>query len=141
MAESFVDRLYAGMGIANQGSPQDSGVVVKSSSPGVVSVTVPANADGTQPIIDHGTVEVSLTALNASAVLGACDIYAYDGTHYEYLATIPAPVTATAGQGATYYLPVFSALVNITTIKTLSASIVVTANTNFSMALRFNYGD
>ena len=141
MAKSFVDRLYPGMGIANQGSPQDSGVVVKSSSPGVVSVTVPANADATQPTIDHGTVEISLTALNGSSVLGACDIYASDGSATVYLGTIPAPVTATAGQGATYYLQVFSALVNITTIKTLSASIVVTANTNFSMALRFNFGD
>ena len=103
MAKSFVDRLYPGMGIANQGSPQDSGVVVKSSSPGVVSVTVPANADATQPTIDHGTVEISLTALNGSSVLGACDIYASDGSATEYLGTIPAP----GGFGLTRYSIIF----------------------------------
>jgi hypothetical protein len=141
MAKEFADRLYPGMGIANQGSPQDSGVVAKSASPATVAVTVPANADATQPTIDHGTAEVSITAVNGAAVLGAIDIYASDGTNTEYLDTIAASSGAVAGQGATFYRAVFSALVNITTIKTLTARLVTTANNNVSMALRFNFGD
>ena len=141
MAKEFVDRLYPGMGIANQGSPQDSGVVAKTASPATVAVTVPANADATQPTIDHGQYEVSITAVNGSAVLGAIDIYASDGTNTEYLATIPASSGAVAGQGGTWYGSIFSALVNITTIKTLTARIVSTTSNVLSMALRFNFGD
>lgn len=142
MSISQFDKLYTGMGVQNQGSPQDSGAVVKSASPATVSVTVPQNADGTQPTVDHGWVCVTATSLNASAVLGALTIYASDGTTTEYLGAAPIPIASpTAGQGATWMIPVFSSLVNITTIKTLTASLVTTANNNFTMELRFCYGD
>ena len=142
MALSDFDKLYTGMGIQNQGSPQDSGAIVKSASPGTVSVTVPANADGTQPTVNHGWACVSVTAMNASAVIGACALYASDGTNTEYLGTQPiAQAAPTAGQGATFMMPVFSALVNITNIVTLTASLVVTTNTNYTLDLRFCYGD
>lgn len=142
MAIGNFDRLYTGMGIQNTGSPQDSGAVAKTASPGSVSVTVPALADGTQPTVDHGWVCVAVTAMNASAVIGALTISAGDGTNTEYVGAVPIAIAApTAGQGATYIIPIFSSLVNITTIKTVTASLVVTTNTNFTMELRFCYGD
>ena len=134
------DRLYAGMGIQAQGSPLDSGAIAKTASPATVSVTVPANADGTQPKIDHGTVCMAVTAVNAAALLGACDFYASDGTNTEFLWTAGAPGTGVAGQGETIYDQVYSALVNITTIKTLSAKLISTTNNNLTMDLRFNFG-
>lgn len=136
------DKLYTGMGIQNQGSPQDSGAIVKSSSPGTVTVTVPANADGTQPTVDHGWALVTATALNGSAVLGATSLYASDGSATEYVGAVPIPIASpTAGQGACFMVPIFSSLVNITTIKTLTASQVTTSNTNWTLELRFCYGD
>lgn len=141
MPETNVDNLYSGMGIRNQNSPQDSGAITKTASPATVSVTVPANADGTQPTVDHGQVGIFFTALNASAVLGEIDIYASDGTSTEYVDTIPASSGAVAGQGASFYRSIFSSLVNITNIKTVTARAVTTANNNMTMELRFNYGD
>lgn len=142
MAISNFDKLYTGMGIQNQGSPQDSGAIAKSASPGTVSVTVPANADATQPTVDHGWVCIAITGMNASAVLGAATIYASDGTNTEYLGAVPLPIAApAAGQGATFIVPIFSALVNITNIVTLTVSLVVTTNTNYTIELRFCYGD
>lgn len=140
-----LDNLYAGRGIRNQGSPLDSGAVAKSTSPATLTVTVPANADGTQPTIDHGQAALALTALNASAVLGECDLYASDGTNTEFVGEVAAPSGAagsgTAGQGATFLIDIFSSLVNITTIKTLTARFVTTANNSLTGELRFNYGD
>lgn len=142
MSISNFDKLYTGMGIQNQGSPQDSGAVVKSASPGTVSVTVPANADGTQATVDHGWACISITAMNASAVIGAVSLYASDGTNTEYVGAVPIAIVApTAGQGATFIVPIYSALVNITNIVTLTASVVITTNTNYTMELRFCYGD
>lgn len=142
MSISNFDKLYTGMGIQNQGSPQDSGAVVKSASPGTVSVTVPANADGTQATVDHGWACISITAMNASAVIGAVSLYASDGTNTEYVGAVPIAIAApTAGQGATFIVPIYSALVNITNIVTLTASVVITTNTNYTMELRFCYGD
>lgn len=142
MAITDFDKLYSGFGIQNTGSPQDSGAVVKSASPGTVSVTVPANADGTQQTVNHGWACVSITAMNAAAVIGAVTLSASDGTNTEYVGAVPIAIAApTAGQGATYMIPVFSALVNITNIVTLTASIVITTNTNYTMELRFDYGD
>jgi hypothetical protein len=129
------------MGIANQGSPQDSGAIAKTASPATVSVTVPANADATQPVVDHGTVALSLTALGGTVVLGEVDLYASDGTNTEYLGTIAGSSSAVGGQGATLYQQVFSALVNITTIKTLTARLVTTTANVVTMDLRFNFGD
>lgn len=141
MPETNFDNLYSGRGIRNQGSPQDSGAVVKSASPATVSVTVPANADATQPTVDHGQALIAFTSLNASAVIGAVDIYASDGTNTEYLATIAASSSATAGQGASFIADLFSTLQNITNIVTLTARVVTTGNNNLTMQLRFNYGD
>lgn len=142
MAITDFDKLYTGMGIQNQGSPQDSGAIVKSASPGTVSVTVPANADATQAIVNHGWACISITAMNGSAVIGAVSLYASDGTNTEYVGAVPIAIASpTAGQGATFMVPIFSALVNITNIITLTASIVVTTNTNYTMELRFCYGD
>ncbi len=141
MAITDFDKLYSGMGIQNAGSPQDSGAIVKSASPSTVSVTVPANADATQPIVNHGYACVSITGLNGAAVLGALTLYASDGSNTEYVGAVPIPIASpTAGQGATFIIPIFSALVNITNIITLTASLVVTANTNFTLELRFDYG-
>jgi hypothetical protein len=142
MAETFVDRLYPGMGIANQGSPQDTGAVAKTSTPNTVVITIPANADATQPTIDHGQLEILISGLNAATVIAGIEVVASDGTLSEYLANIPATGTATAGQGLTYYLPLFSALVNITNIVTLTVRVVSSGSTNsYTLQARFNYGD
>ena len=140
MAIGNVDRLYPGRGIANMGAPQDSGAVVKSATPATVTVTVPALSDATQPIVDHGQAVWVATALNASAVIGQVDFYASDGTNTEYVGTIPATAQATTGQGASYLMDIFSSLVNITTIKTLTARSNTTGNNNYTAELRFNYG-
>ena len=140
MAIANADALYDGMGIRNTGSPQDSGAVAKSSSPATVTVTVPALADGTQPTVDHGVAVIAFTGLNASAVIGALDLYASDGSTTEFLGCVPASSTATAGQGATFYVPVFSTLANITKITTLTAHVVTSGNNNMTMQMRFNYG-
>ncbi len=141
MPAANFDNLYTGRGIRNQGSPQDSGVVAKTTSPATVSVTIPANADGTQPTVDHGHAMLSVTAVNASAVLAGADLYASDGTNTEYLGTFAPSLGAVAGEGETVVMEVFSALVNITNIVTLSCALTSSANNNLSMELRFNYGD
>jgi len=140
MPLSNIDNLYAGRGLRNQGSPQDSGAIAKTSSPATESVTVPANADGTQPIVDHGTVCLAITSPNASAVMAGADIYASDGAHTEYLGTFPPTIGAVAGQGGTWEMEVFSSLVNITNIVTLSVALTTTGNNNVTMEIRFNYG-
>jgi hypothetical protein len=140
MPETNFDNIYSGRGIRNQSSPQDSGAVAKTSSPATLTVTVPANSDGTQPTVDHGQVMLSLTSLNASAVFAGGDVYASDGSKTEYLGTFPPTIGGVAGQGATFVMEVFSALVNITNIVTLTVSITSTGNNNLTAELRFNYG-
>ena len=140
MSETNFDNIYSGRGIRNQSSPQDSGAIVKSSSPATVAVTVPANADGTQPTVDHGQVMLACTALNGSAVLVGGDIYASDGSKTEFLGTFPPSIGATAGQGATFVMEVFSTLVNITNMVTLTVSMTSTGSNALTMELRFNYG-
>ncbi len=125
---------YTGLGIMQGGGPQTSGAIAKTTSPATVAVTF-ATQGGVQPTIQRGKWCVSLTALNGSAVVTTIDIYATDGTNTEYLAVVPASGGAVAGQGGTFMGEFFSALVNITNIVTVTASIVSTTNNHLTAEL------
>lgn len=131
-------KLYPGMGIPS--NTVDSGAVVVSTTPKTITVTVPALADSTQPSVGHGQVAIALTAMNGAAVLGQIDISASDGTNTECIDSIPAAVAATAGRGGTFIRRVFSALVNITTIKSIIVVIATSANNNYTAEVVFNCG-
>jgi hypothetical protein len=139
MAITDFDGQYTGLGIMQGGGMQDSGAVVKSATPATVAVTWPT-VGGVQPTIQRGKYCVSLTAANGAAVFGGLDIYATDGTNTEYLDTKAASRGAVAGQAATFMAEFFSALINITNIVTLTASIATSGNNNYTMRLRVGGG-
>lgn len=147
MSLSDFDQQYAGYGIPSV-NPQtmsalDSGVVAVSTTPHSTTLTVAANADGTQPTVVRGKLVVSMFNLNASAVVGQVDVWVGDNTSpsavLEYVASIPASSSATAGQGATFVMDIFIPRLtgNAGTIKTIVIRTTTTGNNNYSKQCRF----
>ena len=97
--------------------------------------------------VSAGTLEMTVLAIPTAAASNAVAV----GAGFAGLSAYAMPVkraapsgaagSGTAGQGATFLIDIFSSLVNITTIKTLTARFVTTANNNLTGELRFNYGD
>jgi|SRR5215469_10072582 len=127
---------YGGFGVPSIG-PIDSGDVTVTATPSVTTLTVPANADGTQPVVRRGQVLIELSALNVAAVLGMIEVLVGDGTSTEYSFVMPASTTLTAGQGLCIVVPIFSTLINITTIRTITVRTITTVNNNYTKHVQF----
>jgi len=136
MAVADFDQQYAGYGIPSIG-PVDSGVVASTTTPKTVTLTVPANADATQPTVKRGKLVIVISGANGAMVLGQIDVSVSDGTTTICVGSIPAAVAATAGRGGTFVMDIFSALVDITTIKTIVVVIATTASNVYNVQTRF----
>jgi hypothetical protein len=131
--ETKVDGQYGGLGIASVIA--DSGDVVFSASPAVITATFPA-VGGIQPTVARGKIYLEVKALNVAAVLGAVDLSVSDGTNIEGLDGFSAPVAAVAGQGFNAVQEFFCALAKCTNVVSVIARVVTTANTNGTARLR-----
>ena len=136
MAITDFDAQYAGYGIPSL-PVQDSGAVASTTTPKTVTLTIPTNADGTQPVCVRGKLVISINTANGSMVLGQIDVSSSDGTHTICLGSIPVSIAATAGRGGVFVMDCFIDKVDTTTIKTIVVVIATTGSNAFTVETRF----
>ena len=135
MSISDFDAQYPGYGIASLPT-QDSGAVASTTTPKTVTLTIPTNADGTQPVCVRGKLVISINT-PGTIVLGQIDVSSSDGTHTICLGSIPAAIAATGGRGGVFCMDCFIDKVDTTTIKTIVVVIATTVSNTYTVETRF----
>lgn len=137
MSISDFDAQYPGYGIPSlPGGTLDSGAVAVTTTPKVITLTVPTLADGTQPTVIRGKLVISINTAG-TAVLGQIDVSSSDGTHTICVGSIPAAVAATGGRGGVFVMDIFIDRVDTTTIKTIVVTIATTTSNVYTAQCRF----
>jgi hypothetical protein len=133
------DGQYSGLGAFS--GFVDSGAAVQSTTPATLTVTLPLDA-GIQPTFIRGKLLLVLYSMNVAATVGQVDFFVGDAGApvNEYVMSIPAPVSATAGRGASYVVEFFISGNNAALIKTVNAVIATGTNNNYTADLRVLVG-
>jgi hypothetical protein len=142
MSITDFDAQYGGFGTPSispfmpSGSTLDSGATAVTTTPKVITLTVPT-VGGNQPTVKRGKLVISCYSMNGAAVLGQIDVTSSDGTHTINHGSIPAAVAATAGRGGVYVMDLFIDGNDTTTIATVAITIATSSNNNYTARCRF----